>query len=118
LTVREGRTEVLRLRQPLALLGRLAGELGRRRRGLREGLDRVLPRLPEPRPARPHWSLEKFQKYSIEDFEKDVFVDGGVDFGVFQSTYLKQWHTHGFNDIEHNATRIAPGGFEPLTSRL
>ena len=69
-------------------------------------------------PPETHWSLEKFQKYSIEDFEKDVFVDGGVDVGVFQSTYLKQWYTHGFNDIEHNATRIAPGGFEPLTSRL
>ena len=54
-------------------------------------------------PPATHWSLEKFQKYSIDDFEKDVFVDGGVDVGVFQSTYLKQWYTNGFNDIEHNA---------------
>ena len=54
-------------------------------------------------PPETHWTLEKFQKYSVDDFEKDVFVDGGVDVGVFQSTYLKQWYTKGFNDIEQNA---------------
>jgi uncharacterized protein len=54
-------------------------------------------------PPETHWPLEKFQKYSIDDFEQDVFVDGGVDVGVFQPTYLKQWYTKGFNDIEQNA---------------
>src|ERR671927_539645 len=44
-----------------------------------------------------------FQKYSAEDFEKDVFVDGGVDKAVLQSTYLKEWYTNGFNDIDQNA---------------
>jgi uncharacterized protein len=57
-------------------------------------------------PPETHWTLEKFQKYSVDDFEKDVFVDGGVDVGVFQSTYLKQWYTKGFNDIEQNADML------------
>jgi predicted TIM-barrel fold metal-dependent hydrolase len=54
-------------------------------------------------PAETHWPLEKFQKYSVEDFEKDVFDEGGVDIGIFQSTYLKEWYTDGFNSIEQNA---------------
>src|SRR3954466_3037650 len=55
-------------------------------------------------PPETHWSIEHFQKYSVEDFEKDVFVNGGVDKAVFQSTYLKQWYKNGFNDIEQNAS--------------
>ena len=46
-------------------------------------------------PPETHWSIEHFQKYSVEDFEKDVFDDGGVDMAVFQSTYLKEWYTDG-----------------------
>jgi predicted TIM-barrel fold metal-dependent hydrolase len=57
-------------------------------------------------PAETHWSLEHFQKYSIEDFEKDVFTEGYVDKAVFQSTYLKEWYTTGFNDIDHNAALL------------
>jgi len=53
-------------------------------------------------PAETHWPLEKFQKYTLDDFERDVFVDGGVDAAVFQSTYLKEWYTTGFNDADHN----------------
>jgi uncharacterized protein len=54
-------------------------------------------------PAETHWPLEKFQKYSVEDFEKDVFQNGHVDVGIFQSTYLLDWYTNGFNTIEQNA---------------
>jgi uncharacterized protein len=57
-------------------------------------------------PAETHWPLEHFQKYSVEDFEKDVFVDGHVDMAVFQPTYLKEWYTNGFNDIEQNAALL------------
>ena len=32
-------------------------------------------------PPETHWTLEHFQKYSVEDFEKDVFKDGHVDIG-------------------------------------
>src|SRR3954451_10797393 len=55
-------------------------------------------------PAETHWTLEHFQKYSVEDFEKDVFTEGHVDMAVLQSTYLKEWYTKGFNDIEQNAS--------------
>ena len=55
-------------------------------------------------PAETHWTLEHFQKYSVEDFEKDVFQEGHVDVAVFQSTYLKEWYTNGFNDIDQNAS--------------
>ena len=57
-------------------------------------------------PAETHWTLEHFQKYSVDDFEKDVFQEGHVDKAVFQSTYLKEWYTEGFNDIEHNAALL------------
>ena len=46
-------------------------------------------------PPETHWTLEHFQKYSVEDFEKDVFDEGHVDVAVFQSTYLKEWYTNG-----------------------
>jgi uncharacterized protein len=42
-------------------------------------------------------------KYSEEDFVKDVFEEGHVDVGVFNSTYLKEWYTEGFNTAERNA---------------
>ena len=45
-------------------------------------------------------------KYSVDDFEKDVFTDAGTDFAVFQSTYLKEWYTTGFNDIEMNGALL------------
>jgi uncharacterized protein len=54
-------------------------------------------------PSETHWPLEKFQKYSEEDFVKDVFEDGGVDHAILQSTYLKEWYTNGFNTAEGNA---------------
>jgi uncharacterized protein len=56
-------------------------------------------------PAETHWSIEHFQKYSVEDFEKDVF-GAGVDKAVLQSTYLKEWYTNGFNDIDQNAALL------------
>jgi uncharacterized protein len=57
-------------------------------------------------PPETHWTLEHFQKYSEEDFERDVFEDGHVDIGVFQSTYLREWYTKGFNTIEQNASLL------------
>ena len=37
---------------------------------------------------------------------KDVFEDGHVDIGVFQSTYLKEWYTTGSTTIEQNAALL------------
>ena len=57
-------------------------------------------------PPETHWSIEHFMKYSVDDYEKDVFTDGHVDMAIFQSTYLKQWYKTGFNAIEQNAALL------------
>src|SRR6201994_122853 len=72
-------------------------------------------------PADTHWPLDKFQKYSEEDFVKDMFEDAGGDVGIFQSTYLKGWYTTGFNTAAENAKMaekypgklIVSGRFDP-----
>src|ERR1700742_482363 len=43
---------------------------------------------------------------SPENWEKDVFEDGGVDHGIFQSTYLKEWYSNGFNTAAQNAQLV------------
>ncbi len=48
------------------------------------------------------WPIEKFQKYSEETMMKDLFEDGYVDKAIFQSTYLKEWYSDGFNTVEKN----------------
>jgi uncharacterized protein len=53
-------------------------------------------------PPDTHWPLEKFWKYSEEDFVTDVFEHGGVDVGIFQSTYLYDWYKNGFNTAADN----------------
>jgi uncharacterized protein len=53
-------------------------------------------------PPETHWPLEKFMKYSEEDFVKDVFEDAGVDVAILQSTYLKEWYAEGFNTVQRN----------------
>jgi hypothetical protein len=58
-------------------------------------------------PPETHWPIEKFMKYSEEDFVKDVFEDGGADVGILQSTYLKEWYTTGFNTAEENGKLAA-----------
>ncbi len=57
-------------------------------------------------PPDTHWTIEHFEKYSVEDFEKDVFQQGHVDMAIFQPTYLKEWYANGFNDIEQNAALL------------
>ena len=57
-------------------------------------------------PPETHWPLEKFQKYTEEDFQHDVFDEGYVDVGIFQSTYLKEWYVNGFNAIDQNASLL------------
>jgi uncharacterized protein len=54
-------------------------------------------------PPETHWDYEKYLKVSPEDFERDMFVEGYVDHAIFQSTYLKEWYTEGFNTAEQNA---------------
>ena len=49
----------------------------------------------------------------------DVFEDGHVDVAIFQSTYLKEWYTEGFNTTERNATLLEkyPGQVRSLNGR-
>ncbi|MGH2916121.1 MAG: amidohydrolase family protein [Solirubrobacteraceae bacterium] len=58
-------------------------------------------------PAETHWPIEKFMKYTEADFVSDVFEKGGVDVGIFQSTYLKEWYTDGFNTAARNGAMAA-----------
>ncbi|HEY6932975.1 MAG TPA: amidohydrolase family protein [Marmoricola sp.] len=53
-------------------------------------------------PPETHWPLEKFQKYTEEDLMRDLFEVGHVDKAIFQSTYLNDWYTEGFNTLERN----------------
>jgi hypothetical protein len=72
-------------------------------------------------PQETHWDLEHFEKYSEDDLMSDVFDKGHVDVGIFQSTYLKQWYTEGFNTLERNGALaekhpgkfLANGRFDP-----
>lgn len=43
---------------------------------------------------------ETFRQYSKERFVRDIFVDGYVDVGMFQPTYLREFYENGFNTVE------------------
>jgi uncharacterized protein len=58
-------------------------------------------------PPETHWPIEKFQKYTAEDFERDVYEEGHVDVAIFQPTYLKEWYANGFNTSEQDAVMAA-----------
>jgi predicted TIM-barrel fold metal-dependent hydrolase len=64
-------------------------------------------------PPETHWSIEHFQKYSEDDLMSDLFDKGHVDVAIFQSTYLKDWYTEGFNTLERNGSLVEkhPGKF-------
>jgi predicted TIM-barrel fold metal-dependent hydrolase len=72
-------------------------------------------------PAEWVWPLEKFEKYSEEDFMHDLFEVGYVDKAIFQPTYLTDFYTKGFNTTEQNAEMdekypgkfIVNGSFDP-----
>ena len=80
---------------------------------VRQGLDRVLPRLPGPGPAGDALDARALPEYSEDDLMKDVFEDGYVDVAIFQPTYLKEWYTEGFNTTERNGALAEkhPGKF-------
>jgi uncharacterized protein len=49
------------------------------------------------------WPREKYEKYDEETMLNDLFVDGYVDVGIFQPTYLTDFYVNGFNTTEANA---------------
>jgi predicted TIM-barrel fold metal-dependent hydrolase len=54
-------------------------------------------------PAERIWPIEHYEKYSVEDMTRDLFVEGYVDMCVLQSTNLFEFYRTGFNPIERNA---------------
>ena len=67
-------------------------------------------------PTETHWPMERFQRYEAEDFKRDVFDNGHVDVAVLQSTYLREWYTHGFNDFERNLQLVPRFGDRVLVN--
>jgi len=61
-------------------------------------------------PPETHWDYEKYLKVTPEDFERDIFTEGYVDHAIFQSTYLKDWYTNGFNTIDQNSALLEKWG--------
>ncbi|MBW0090610.1 amidohydrolase [Pseudonocardia sp. KRD-184] len=61
-------------------------------------------------PPETHWDYERFLQPTPEDFERDVFVEGHVDYTVFQSTYLREWYKDGFNTVAQNAALLEKYG--------
>ena len=82
-------------------------ELGQGPRGVRQGLDRVLPRLPGPR-ARPRRTGRSSTSRSTRSTtsRRTSSRTATSTRPCFQSTYLKEWYTNGFNDIEQNAALL------------
>ena len=48
------------------------------------------------------WPFEKFCKYGEDTLVDDLFVKGYVDVGIFNSTYLREFYTRGFNTHQQN----------------
>ncbi len=57
------------------------------------------------------WDYKKYQKYSEQDFMKDLFEDGYVDHAIFQATILRDFYKNGFARVEESwkLTQDNPG---------
>jgi predicted TIM-barrel fold metal-dependent hydrolase len=49
------------------------------------------------------WDIETYRKYGADKLVEDLFRDGYVDMGVFQSTHLSEFYGSGFNTVDDNA---------------
>lgn len=54
-------------------------------------------------PAEYVWPREKYEKYDKETMYQDMFVDGYVDVGILQPTYLTDFYVDGFNTTARDA---------------
>ena len=57
-------------------------------------------------PEERQWDIETYRKYGSEKLLEDVFRDGYVDMGIFQSTHLSEFYTNGFNTVDDNAELV------------
>ncbi|HEX3444171.1 MAG TPA: amidohydrolase family protein [Chthoniobacterales bacterium] len=48
------------------------------------------------------WPYQKYQKYTDEDFEQDVFANGYVDVAIFNPQHLGDFYHHGFSSPDRN----------------
>ena len=57
------------------------------------------------------WDYKKYQKYTEQDFMKDLFEDGYVDHAIFQATILRDFYKNGFARVEESwkLTQDNPG---------
>lgn len=72
-------------------------------------------------PEEAKWPFEKFCKYTEDDLVRDLFLDGYIDMGIFNSTYLMEFFKKGFNThVQNNVLKekypdrfILCGSFDP-----
>src|SRR5258705_8414836 len=48
------------------------------------------------------WPKEKFERYTEEDFVKDVFEQGYADVAIFNPQYLGDFYHSGFSNLQRN----------------
>ena len=103
--VREGWREVLHRRRPQPFLGRQPENWKPGREEYAKGWIDCFYGYHQLAPPETHWDYEKYLKVTPEDFEQDMFIDGYVDKVIFQSTYLYDWYTEGFNTADRTAAQ-------------
>ena len=64
------------------------------------------------------WPKEKFERYTEEDYVKDVFEEGYADVAIFNPQYLGDFYYDGFSNLKRNEAfrqqhpdRIIANGF-------
>jgi uncharacterized protein len=64
------------------------------------------------------WPKEKFERYTEEDYVKDVFQEGYADVAIFNPQYLGDFYHEGFSNLKRNEAfrrqhpdRIIANGF-------
>jgi predicted TIM-barrel fold metal-dependent hydrolase len=48
------------------------------------------------------WPKEKFDRYTEEDYLKDVFEEGYADVAIFNPQILGDFYHHGFSNLKRN----------------
>jgi hypothetical protein len=64
------------------------------------------------------WPKEKFERYTEDDYVKDVLEEGYADVAIFNPQYLGDFYHHGFSNLQRNEAfrrqhpdRIIANGF-------
>lgn len=59
------------------------------------------------------WEKSRFEKQTVEQVYRDLFIDGPDDMAIIQSTYLTDFYKEGFSSIERSSqlAEVNPGRF-------